>query len=162
MIQVTKKISVVLSLIMFCFIYGCTTSPVYQKQYAVSGAEWQSSFQPEFSIEIKDTQSNYKTYFILRHDESFPFSNIWLKLYVQAPDSEVYTPTERVDLLLATPQGKWLGKNIGNIWEQKQFIPINIKTYFTQPGIYKIKVEQIMRTDPLPSVLNVGLNIEKY
>lgn len=150
---------VVLLLIAFS---SCTTSPYYQKQYAVPSAAWDSKFQPEFTIDLNDTQVNYNAYFIIRHDEAFPFSNIWLRLYIQAPDAENFIPLEKVDLLMATPNGSWLGKNIGNIWEQKLRIPININEYITKSGTYKFKIEQIMRTDPLPSVINIGLNVEKY
>jgi gliding motility-associated lipoprotein GldH len=137
------------------------SSPYYQKQVAIPNTAWAYDFQPVFKITVSDTASRYRMYFLLRHDENFPYSNIWFRMKVKAPGDSVFSDGDRIEADLADPQGKWLGKGMGGIWEQK--IPLATKDIplLNRKGDYEIKIEQIMRMDPLPSVLNVGLMVEK-
>lgn len=133
----------------------------YQKQVSIENATWHSSLQPEFEIEISDSSSLYDVYVLLRNDNSYEISNIWLKLYVLPPGSEHYKVYDRIELTLADNTGKWIGRSFGDMWETKTLIAAKDSTIFSKPGLYKIKFEQIMRTDPLVGILNVGLNVTK-
>jgi gliding motility-associated lipoprotein GldH len=152
-------------IVFFCFtllLASCgVKSPYYQKQHPVPGTQWAYKFQPVFKVEIKDTAARYDFYFLIRHDEAYPNSNIWFKLKIKAPGDTVFKDGPRIEKALADGEGKWLGTGMGGVWEHK--IPLSRKEApaFTKPGVYEIKMEQIMRNNPLPSVLNVGLNIEK-
>lgn len=136
-------------------------SPYFQKQYAIPKTQWEYSFKPVFKIEIKDTAAKYRMYLLLRNDEAYPFANIWFRLNEKAPDQSKFNEGIRINKVLADAEGKWLGKGVGGIWEHK--IPLTAKEtiQFNHAGIYEIQMEQLMRTNPLPSVLNVGLIIEK-
>lgn len=142
--------------------YSCKIkSPYYQKQVAIPNTAWAYNFQPTFKITISDPAAQYRMYLLIRHDESFPFSNLWIRMKVKTPGDSTFNTGNRIGKDLADPEGKWLGKGLGGIWEHK--IPLTIKETptFNHKGDYEIKIEQIMRMNPLPSVLNVGLAIEK-
>ena len=71
-----------------------------------------------------------------------------------------------MEVPLAEQSGKWLGNGMGEIWEQ--LMPVNyqmneggISKFLKKKGKYEIKLEQNMRLNPLPEVLQAGLRIEK-
>jgi gliding motility-associated lipoprotein GldH len=136
-------------------------SSFYQKQVPVPGAKWSSKFQPHFKIEIKDIKARYNVSLLMRHDESYPNANLWFRLKIKAPGDSVFRDGARIEKQLTNAAGEWLGRGMGTIWEERIAIPVRESPQFTKPGMYEIKIEQLMRNDPLPSVLNVGLRIEK-
>ncbi len=142
---------------------SCTTSPYYQKQDAIPGAKWDYSFQPVYKINIPDSGYKYATYLLVRHDEAYKFSNIWIRMKVKAPGDTAFSEGVRIDRTIADASGKWQSNAmaVGGIWEHK--MPINAKeiSLFSKPGMYEIKLEQVMRVNPLPSVINVGLRVER-
>lgn len=141
---------------------GKPKETAYQKQVGIPGAKWDYTFQPEFSFEIPDTTAKYKVYLVLRHDAAFPNSNIWVRLKTKAPQQKQYDAGNRIEAGLAAPDGQWLGSNIGSIYEHKILLKAG-RDYpkFTQTGTYTLKLEQIMRENPLPSVINIGLRVER-
>ena len=159
------------STLLCCFVLGAAlllptacqmpSSAYFQKEAALKNGEWKAAYQPVFTVEVKDTSASYQTYLLLRHDDSYPFSNIWLRLSTKQPGDTAFTRSEKINLTLADMSGSWLGKGMGSIWEHK--IPLGRKEglHFPQPGIYQIQMTQIMREDPLPGVMNVGIMIEK-
>ena len=68
---------------------------------------------------------------------------------------------ERVDVELADPTGKWYGRGMGEIYEQRMPIKLNDTLKFNKPGSYQISLEQNMRINPLPEIIHVGLRVEK-
>lgn len=159
-----KKHTTILCLIalMFLGLASCgVKSPYYQKQEAVPGAQWDYKFQPVFKVDIPDTQSLYRFYLLVRHDEAYPNANLWFRLKMKAPGDSTFSEGVRIEKDLADPKGEWLGRGMGGIWEHK--IPLSMQDAPTlkKAGRYEFKLEQIMRSNPLPSVLNVGLIIER-
>ncbi|MFA6060571.1 MAG: gliding motility lipoprotein GldH [Taibaiella sp.] len=136
-------------------------SSFYQKQVPVPGAKWSSKFQPHFKIEIKDVKARYNVSLLMRHDEAYPNANLWFRMKIKAPGDSVFRDGARIEKQLTNAAGEWLGRGMGTIWEERIAIPVREAPQFTKPGMYEIKIEQLMRNDPLPSVLNVGLRIEK-
>lgn len=137
------------------------SSPYYQKQYSIPGNEWKYTNQQVFKFNVTDTTDDYDMQFLIRHTQAYPYSNIWLIVQVKPPGDTVYKRT-RVEIPLAEPAGKWLGRGMGEIWEQR--MPLNMSTEqpaFDIPGTWEIKLGHNMRINPLPEVLQVGLRIEK-
>jgi gliding motility-associated lipoprotein GldH len=153
---------IVLFFSLFSFlIAGCVPSPYYEKHATFPRNEWSNKAIPSFKFDIKDTSVAYNLYFIIRHTEAYPFSNIWIYIYSKQPDAKKYEQS-RIEIPLAEPSGKWLGRGMGEIWEQRMPITRNDNPMqFNKPGTYEIKFEQNMRVNPLPEILQVGLRIEK-
>lgn len=153
-----------LVLIAFCAALGfagCLPSPYYQKDQTIPRNQWTYQFKPKFKFEITDTTSTYNLYFIIRHTEAYPFSNIWMWVYTKQPGDSVATRS-RIEIPLAEPSGKWLGKGMGEIWEQR--LPMTkdgAPMVFNKTGTYEMQFEQNMRVNPLPEVLQIGLRVEK-
>lgn len=147
------------------FAAGCgkPTEAAYQKQVPVPAAKWDYAFRPEFTFEIPDTNSNYKVYLIFRYDAAFEFSNIWVRSWTKQPGDSAYSEGKRIETVLLAADGARLGNNVGGVYEYKVQLKAG-QDYapFTKAGTYSVKLEQIMRKNPLAGLLNVGLRIERY
>ncbi|MBS1919985.1 MAG: gliding motility lipoprotein GldH [Bacteroidetes bacterium] len=150
-----RKILLILLCCIFC-LASCTSVDLYEKEVALPGHEWKSSFKPGFTFTIKDTTAPYQFFLVLRHTEKYNYTNIYVNLYVQAPGTDSVTKIQR-SLMLADNNG-WMGSGMDDIYEHR--IPLG-DPQLLKAGTYTFTLEQIMREDPLEHVLNVGLRIEK-
>ena len=153
-----KLISTVI-LMLILGLLSCAPSGYYQKDYAIVDGSWTHENVLEFKVEITDTQANYNSFLLIRHDDNYPTSNIWLKTSISAPNDTAMVYENRLELLMTDSDGKPLGKNFGDIWEQKKHLTTLPR--FTAPGVYTIKIEQVMRSNPLEGIMNVGFQVEK-
>lgn len=152
---------IVLCLIASVCFYGCMPSPYFQKDAAIPHYAWSTQYRPGFKVDIMDTAALYNLYFIIRHTEAYRFSNIWITVYTKQPGDSTFSKS-RIEIPLAETSGKWLGRGMGEIWEQRMPMTRNDDPMvFKKPGTYEIRFEQNMRINPLPEVLQVGLRVEK-
>ncbi len=160
-----------------CLYSSCAPSPYYQNNQNIAQNKWDYKKPLTFSINIDDTSIFYNTQFIIRHTVNYPFSNLWLNIQVKGPGDKEYQTTQ-VDFPMASPQGEWLGLNMGELYEQRRLIVLNhneipitnelyalstssIPNLFRKKGSYEIKIYQNMRQDILPDILSIGMRIEK-
>jgi gliding motility-associated lipoprotein GldH len=140
---------------------ACQTIDLYEKTVSIPGHAWKNSYRPEFTFEIKDTVSSYRLYLVLRHNERYNYSNIYVNLHARQPGVDT-VQSIRYDLRLATNDEGWLGSGMDDIYEHRiPLTPTEERFFFRKPGEYTFVIEQIMREDPLENVFNVGLRIEK-
>ncbi len=66
---------------------------------------------------------------------------------------------DTMEVVLANGKGEWQGSGAGDIFDFK--VPIKRNVRFPLAGKYKFVFEQGMRTDPLPLIMDFGLEIEK-
>lgn len=152
----------ILLLIATFALNGCISSPLYQKEYAIPQNAWDYNFKPSFKFEVTDTNARYNIFFLVRHTETYPNSNIWIWVYTKQPGDTVFQKT-RLEIPLAEPGGKWMGRGMGAIWEQRMPISNDGDTVMLRKkGTWEIRFEQNMRVNPLPEVLQVGLRVEKH
>lgn len=139
---------------------SCKPSPVYQKYVSIPNHAWDYSFKPTFDIKITDTQSLYNIYFLIRHTHAYPKSNIWLDITTMKPNGT--SVDSRIEVPLAEPNGKWMGRGMNEIWEQRMPITRNdAPMRFQDTGTYTLKMAHINRLNPMPEILDVGIRIEK-
>jgi len=140
---------------------SCMPSPYYQKNHTVPGNAWDLGFKPGFKVAITDTGVFYTVYFLIRHTEAYPYSNLWLRVHSTQPGDTI-PEVSRIEIPLAAPSGQWLGRGMGGIWEHRMILTgRQDKSLFAKPGTYELSLEQDMRVNPLPEVLQVGLRVEK-
>ena len=154
-----RSLSLLVGLVLV--LTGCLTSPYYQKAEGLPKNEWSYANKPTFKFEITDTTAIYNLYFLIRHTDAYPFSNIWMLIYTKQPGDSSFQQV-RVEIPLAEKSGKWLGRGMGAIWEHR--MPItqdNRPMVFNKKGLYEIRFEQNMRVNPLPEILQVGLRVAK-
>jgi gliding motility-associated lipoprotein GldH len=140
---------------------SCIKSPYYQKEYSMPQNAWQYNFKPSFKFDITDTNAAYNLFFTIRHTEAYPFSNVWVWIYTRQPGDSTFQKS-RIEIPLAEPSGKWMGRGTGEIWEQRLALTAGDKAMILKKtGTYEIRMEQNMRINPLPEILQVGLRVEK-
>ena len=151
---------IVIAFIISCTFAGCLPAPWYQKEDAIPQNAWAYNFKPTFTFDITDSAITYQPYFIIRHTQAYPYSNLWILVHIQTPHDTV-TKNARINIPLAETDGKWLGRGMGEIFEQRLKISFGDSIKFNRKGTYKISMEQNMRINPLPEIMNVGLRMEK-
>ena len=150
----------VVALSLSLFLNACTTVDVYEKSVTIPGHAWKSSYKPSFDFNIKDSNSAYQVFLVLRHTEKYNFNNIYVNLYIKGPGRDSALKFQK-DLLLATNDKGWLGEGMDDIYEHRIRVGTLGEDGRLIPGDYHFTIEQIMREDPLEQVLNVGLRVEK-
>lgn len=137
------------------WLSSCQTIDLYERVASIPGQEWKSSFKPQFNFTIKDTQSRYTIYVILRHNEKYEFNNLWVSLTYQLKGQPPVSG--QYELPLANNE-RWLGTAMDDLYEHWVQVAKDVPL---KAGEYSFTIGQIMRKDPLENVLNVGLRIEK-
>jgi gliding motility-associated lipoprotein GldH len=147
-----------LALAVMMMLAACQQVALFERIKNIPGGSWNSSEQPEIALQITDTSASYKLYAVVRHTNLYPYRNLWLNVGLQLPGDSGYK-TERFDIALAGAD-QWLGKGMDDVYEIRPLLfPAQVR--FSKPGAVKFKLQQAMRQNPLPGVLQVGIRIEK-
>jgi gliding motility-associated lipoprotein GldH len=157
MLAPNKRLFVIL-LTVVSFLSACGTIDVFEKNVSIPNHEWSNTFKPEIAFEISDTTSLYNIYVVLRHTDAYRYKNIYMNIYTQVPGDTLLK--QRLDLQLATDDKGWLGSGMDDIFEHRIRITSEPQQ-LSKPGLYKFRLEQIMREEPLQNVMNVGVRVEK-
>lgn len=132
---------------------------VYEQHITLPEHRWPSAEQPEFPVEISDTASSYMIFVVLRHTHAYRYQNLWINLHLTGPDDS--THTQRLDLRLASDEKGWLGTGMSDIYDHRITVTQQGPVKFQRPGLYRFRLEHLMREDPLEYVMNVGIRLEK-
>ena len=153
-----------LSVLSICFLVSCNKNVAYSKYERIDENKgWGSKDQIKFDVELKDTTQLYDVYINVRNAENYPYRNLFMFLYTTYPNGQ--TAVDTIECILADEQGHWLGKGMGDLYDNSILFKKN--TRFKQAGIYKFALEQTMRygneneIDPLYLIMDVGISIEK-
>ena len=161
-----KKIFVLKKSGTFCYICvflvtlfsSCTTLDTFERNVSIPNHAWDSDFKPEIEFEIKDTATRYNIFVVIRHSDAYRYNNIWINIYMQFPGDTIRK--QQLDIRLATDDRGWLGSGMDDIFEHRVLVTKEPQ-YLRTPGIYKFRLENIMREDPLEYIMNVGIRVEK-
>jgi gliding motility-associated lipoprotein GldH len=145
-----------LSLILLLSFFSCSHKEVFFDFHSVVDASWARADTAVFEVNITDAAIPYDIFVEIRHNEHYPFSNIWLFVNVETPERSVRTDTIGVDL--ADVYGKWYGKGFSL---HNFSIPYEKSFLFPHPGVYTFSICQGMRDNPLKGVSDIGLKISK-
>ncbi|MCE3228541.1 MAG: hypothetical protein K0S32_3092 [Bacteroidetes bacterium] len=130
---------------------------VYSKYEKFSNNEWHAKDKATFDVDIVDTTSLNNISLMIRHADSYPFSNIILFVTTKYPDGKMLQDT--MEIMMANSKGEWQGSGAGDIFDLK--IPVKKNVRFPLKGKYQFQFEQGMRSDPLPLIMDFGFEIEK-
>ena len=155
-----RKSLYIILLALFAALSGCLPSPYFQRVETIPGDSWDYKFKPVFEVDIPDSVSDFRPYLIIRHTQGYPFSNIWLVMHIKGP-GDTTARKERVNVMLAEASGKWMGRGMGEVWEQRMYLKMEDTTLFRKKGTWQISLEQNMRVNPLPEILNIGFRLER-
>lgn len=144
-----------------CLLFSsCKQIDIFEKNVSIPNYEWKHSFAANGSFIIKDTSSGYNIYLVLRHTDAYRYNNIWLNIGMQLPGDTMNI--QKVEIPLGTDANGWEGTGMNDIWELRTLLNVDPRhKRFTKTGTYNFSINHIMRDDPLPNIMSVGLRIEK-
>jgi gliding motility-associated lipoprotein GldH len=141
-------------------IASCMPSNQYHKKYFLPNHQWSYADCKTFDFEITDTTSLYNLQFLMQHAEAYAYSNVWIKMTTTYPNGKL--DSQRIEVALALPDGHWLGRGGNGLVEHTMNITPNATAMrFVEKGVYQIKIEQMMRINPLMNIEYIGLQVEK-
>jgi gliding motility-associated lipoprotein GldH len=118
----------------------------------------------EFEVSDLDTIGDYTMYIMLRNDDTFPYSNLFL--IAEMTDPQGQSQRDTLEYEMADAEGRWLGSGRGSVMENK--LGYKKDVVFPVKGVYTVRISQAMRkngsvrgVESLPGILDVGLQIEK-
>lgn len=148
----------------FLFFVSCGDALVYSEYRATTNGVWSKDDIKEFEVRELDSVVPHDMYIMVRNDNTFPYSNLFLIAEINTPDDKIIRDT--LEYEMARPDGKWLGKGHGSIVENKLWYKENI--VFSHPGVYKVQLSHAMRQngkvegiDNLRGITDVGIEIER-
>jgi gliding motility-associated lipoprotein GldH len=131
---------------------------VFDQNQTIPDRIWDKDNVLKFEVPLTDTSLAYNIDINLRNTGAYPMSNLYLFVTTTAPSG--LSRRDTVELILADKRGQWYGKGFGNIWQHQRPFRRNIR--FPVPGTYTFELQQAMRIDQLPGVVDAGIRIEKY
>jgi gliding motility-associated lipoprotein GldH len=142
-------------------LMGCADHVVHQDTMAIPGGAWHRDQVPEFAFEVTDTVSKHDLFIDIRHTGDYPFSDLFLFVDLHGPGDRHLRDT--VECLLADPTGRWYGRGLGFIFADRYQAHVLYKlgNRFPTAGRYTMRLEQAMRTEELPGILDVGISVER-
>lgn len=136
---------------------SCDRNVVFEDNVKLPENRWEQKNAIQFTVDIQDTINPNDLYVNLRNAGGYQFSNIFLFFTTTTPSGKMERDT--IELTLADPSGKWLGDGMGDIWDNRQLFKKDFR--FPESGKYLFQLEQAMRIDPLPQIMDAGIRIEK-
>jgi len=139
---------------------GCAENVLFQEDAQVPDGRWERGWNPTFHFDVDDTLRPHNIFLDLRHTGDYPYSNIYTFITLKGPDGGQLVDT--VECTLADPTGRWYGQGEGFIHSyRKAHVLYKLRNRFPRKGRYSITLEQAMRVDSLPGVIDVGVSIER-
>ncbi|MEJ7693788.1 gliding motility lipoprotein GldH [Daejeonella sp.] len=150
-----------LILLIFLSVTGFTscqdTQTVVDNNIEIAGHNWSYTEKVQVPVMIENVDLSYNLYVNLRLTSRYKYSNIFLLIHITGPDGK--KTTERKEFRVARPDGEWLGSGSGNLYSYQ--MPFKENYRFPAKGKYVIELEQNMRDNPLNSVTDAGVRVEK-
>jgi len=134
---------------------GCEEKPLYDRMDTMADRIWESTNVLQHEIQVTDTVQTYDFYLNIRIGADYGFSNMYLFIGTEFPDGRSVRDT--VECILADRSGRWLGKGLGDIRDNRILFKPNVR--FPRTGTYRFNLQQGMRMEELDEVYDVGISI---
>ncbi len=136
---------------------ACNKINVFEKRVTIPNHKWDKSFIPKFTFD--NTVSNKQNYLfaIVRHSNNYPYNNIYVKLTISNAKDSTITKEINIPLTKNNANKEWANKGMDDIYE----IKYPLAPFGGDAGKYTFTLENIMRDNPLPEVLDIGLRLER-
>jgi gliding motility-associated lipoprotein GldH len=138
------------------FSSACDSNRYFEQNKEIEKESWFYKDIKTFTIDIEDTSSLFNFYLNIRNTTDYPFSNLYLFMESEMPNS--HTARDTIELQLAYLNGKWLGSGYGR-YKYTQFI-LRKGMRFGAKGTYTFHIQHGMRKDTLKGISDLGIRIE--
>lgn len=140
---------------LFLLLSACSQNSIYEKNTTIDNQLWFHRQVPEFEVHTIDTVQYFDVFVNLRHSSSYKYSN--LSLIVEEVNPKKEEKAYRLEIELAESDGRWKGIGTGNVLSYE--VPLLKDYHFADTGTYIFKIKQNMNVNPLPGILDVGIQV---
>ncbi len=147
----------VLFLLCVFFFSSCDSARIFEQNREIPESGWAQTNPIKFDVDIKDPSTPANFYINVRNADGYPYGNIFLFIKTIFPNGK--SSKDTLECVLADDKGKWLGTGMGDLYDNQ--IPFKRNVRFPMAGIYHFEIEQGMRLESIPLIMDVGLRIEK-
>ncbi|NBB89370.1 MAG: hypothetical protein GVX96_06275 [Bacteroidetes bacterium] len=150
-----KRIPILVLAVLFIMVLGCDAT-VYSDRKEIRNEIWTYAEPKSFEFLAPDTQSLYDIYLSVDHSQDFEYQNLYMELQTIYPNSDTVTQPFSIDL--SDRFGNWIGDCGSN--SCRRMALLQPKTRFEYPGTYQLVINQFSRTDSLPGLKALTVEIE--
>ncbi|MFL5764805.1 MAG: gliding motility lipoprotein GldH [Bacteroidia bacterium] len=136
---------------------SCDSKRIFEQNQPMPESGWDVTNVVKYDVNITDPATPANFYINVRQADGYPYDNIFMFIKTVFPNGKQSNDT--LDCQLADEKGKWLGSGAGDIYDNQ--IPFKRNVRFPMPGTYHFEIQQGMRTENVPLIMDVGLRIEK-
>lgn len=150
-----KTILILLTIIGVCT--ACQRNEIYNEFHSFSTDGWHQDSVLRYSIDITDSLAKYDILITLRHNNTYPYQNMWM--FVDEWYGGLLLNRDTIECDMADAYGRWFGAGVSTFE-----LPLLYTTShpFAQTGEYVFTIQQGMRTEYLRGISNVGLQVVKH
>ena len=146
------------SLLLLVFLFSsCDSKRIFEENQTIPESGWDNANILKFNVDVVDTIIPTNFYVNVRNADGYPYNNLFLFIKTTFPNGK--TSDDTLECILADEKGKWLGSGMGDIYDNQ--IPFKRRVLFPISGKYTFEMQQGMRADAIPLIMDVGLRIEK-
>ena len=161
MIKIKKNSAIIKSatflLSFVLFFSSCDNTRIFEENQTIPENVWNKNNVLKFDVDVVDTISPSNFYVNVRNADGYPYNNVFLFIKTTFPNGKISDDT--LECVLADEKGKWLGSGMGDMYDNQ--IPFKRNVRFPNTGKYTFEIQQGMRIDNIPLIMDVGLRIEK-
>jgi gliding motility-associated lipoprotein GldH len=133
---------------MLIFFIACNEPYLAQSQWEWNDSQWLHGDKKTMTMTALDTTAFYKLDLQVNHEETYPYSNLYIRTVTTYPSGkEVVSVTS---LELTNPDGTWAGDYGENCCKLK--LPLQSRFTFPELGEYSWTVEPYMRHDTVKGI----------
>ncbi|MDY3536876.1 gliding motility lipoprotein GldH [Riemerella anatipestifer] len=151
------KVNVFLMMLVLFTLVSCSLFGDEEVRMHSLGGVWHKNTSQKFEFEIKDAQNPKNIIFVIRNNNDYPFSNLYL-ISKMSKGNKVLGQIDTLNYVLAMPTGEWIGSGFGSTKETLFQYKVNYK--FPENGVYNIELKQAMRKDTLKGIEDIGVTIQ--
>lgn len=157
--KIKAKLFLLPGLFLFSLLFfsSCDNNRIFEQNQTIPEIGWSSKNVLKFDVDITNIKIPTNFYINVRNADGYPFSNLFLFVKTKFPNGKMSNDT--LECVLANENGKWLGRGIGDIYDNQ--IPFKRNVRFPETGKYSFEIQHAMRMDTIPLIMDVGLRIEK-
>jgi len=137
-------------------INACDDGKVYHKYVEIPGNTWNAGNIIHFDVSITDTRHSHNVYLLVRNNANYKYSNLYLFITTTSPMGS--TVRDTLELILADPKGKWVGKGAADVYTSRHPFKMNVR--FPHHGIYSFDIQQALWDNDLKNISDIGLQID--
>jgi gliding motility-associated lipoprotein GldH len=137
-------------------LVSCNDNNIYRQNKQIDIGGWDKDSTAQFVASVADTLGSFNIYINVRNTNDYPKENLFLFVKTISPQGNFIVDT--VNFFLADDYGKWTGKKVSRIWDNKFLFRNNVR--FANTGDYTFIIQHGMRYDILDGIGDVGIQIE--